>query len=63
LFIISIVKDTTDVNIDSEEFKKLPHEIQHEIIVEMHEKSKRHSRYQEIEMPEVNHWISSWGWT
>ena len=49
------VKDTTDVNIDSDEFKKLPHEIQHEMIVEMHEKSKRHSRYQEIDMPEVYH--------
>ncbi|CAB3998899.1 DNA repair complementing XP-G cells homolog [Paramuricea clavata] len=45
-------QDTTDVNIDSEEFKKLPREIQHEIIVEMHEKSKRHSRYQDIDMPE-----------
>lgn len=42
-----------DVNIDSEEFKKLPSEIQHEIIVEMHEKNKRHSRYQRINMPEV----------
>ncbi|XP_046852189.1 DNA excision repair protein ERCC-5-like isoform X2 [Xenia sp. Carnegie-2017] len=46
------IQDTTDVNIDSEEFRSLPYEIQHEMIVEMHEKSKRHSRYEEIDMPE-----------
>ena len=50
-----LLQDTADVNIDSEEFKKLPHEIQHELIVEMHEKSKRHSRYQDIDMPEVQY--------
>lgn len=29
------------------------------MIVEMHEKSKRHSRYEEIDMPEVNTYIES----
>ena len=41
------------MNIDSQDFRELPAEVQHEIIVEMHEKSKRHSRYQAIDMPEV----------
>ena len=47
------VKDVEGVNIDSDDFRKLPYEMQHEIIVEMREKNKRHSRYQTIDMPEV----------
>ncbi|XP_028401708.1 DNA repair protein complementing XP-G cells homolog isoform X2 [Dendronephthya gigantea] len=53
------LQDTTDLNIDSEGFRELPHEIQHELIVEMHEKSKRHSRYQDVDMPEESEEFSN----
>jgi hypothetical protein len=48
------LQNLDDVDIDSVEFKCLPHEIQHEILSELKERRKRLTRYTDLVLPEVS---------
>ena len=50
-------QDVSDIDIESEDFKSLPAEIQHELLTELKERGKRLSRLN-YKLPEVSFGIS-----